>query len=302
MSMANKKLHLIITGEEGTPCSLIISKNSIRYSVIACILIAITLSFGTRQGIRYYSLLTKANSLTAQLAETTTAYDSLRAEKSQIINSYESNISQLKQEREELLEGSISQLDKRSKVIQSVMDQIGVEVKYKQDNKHSGGPFISYDEDYLQKILNRSDHYLDVFSKIPMGRPIPTSISSRYGRRVDPIKNKNAFHAGIDFRGATGDKIYATADGVAKLVTRSRGRGKYVTLSHGNGYETNYAHMSKQLVKKGNFVKRGQVIGLVGNTGRSTGSHLHYEIRYKKKTVNPMKFLKVANMSISINN
>jgi len=300
--MANKRLHIIITEEAGKGRSLIIKKSSIGYTITGILLLTALLTFGSRQGLRNYNLRIQANSLSAQLAQTTNAYDALSLEKTEIIDKYEANIRQLQQERTELLEGSISQLDKRSKVIESVMDHIGVEIKEEEDPKHSGGPFIEYQEDQVQKLLDRSDHYLDVFNKIPLGRPVSTSISSKYGRRKDPIKNKNAFHSGIDFRGQTGDKIHATADGIAKIVTRTRGRGKYITISHKNGYETNYCHMSKQLVKKGDHIKRGQVIGLIGNTGRSTGSHLHYEIHYRNKTVNPMKFLKVANLIISVNN
>lgn len=304
MSMASKRLHIIITGEEGSARSLTISKKCIRYTILSVLLLTSILTFGTRQGLRFYQLQTQADSLANHLAETSAAYDSLSLEKKDIIEKYESNIKQLIQEREELLEGSISKLDKRSKVIRSVMDHIGVEIEteVEDDSKHSGGPFIEYREEHVQELLNRSDHYLDVLNRIPLGRPIQTSISSIYGRRNDPIKDKTAFHSGIDFRGKTGDKIFATADGIAKIVTHSKGRGNYVTIAHGNGYETNYAHMSKHLVKKGDIIKRGQAIGLVGNTGRSTGSHLHYEIRYNKKTVDPMKYLKVSDLSVSINN
>ncbi len=298
--MAKKKLHIIITGEEGSARSLIISKAAIRNTIFCVFVVTSLLSFGSSKGIRYYQLRTHTDVLSSKLTQTTHAYNNLNLEKNDIIEQYESNISQLEQEREELLEGSINQLNKRSKVIQSVMDHIGVEIKHEEDSKHSGGPFIEYQEEHVQNLLNRSDHYLDVLNKIPLGRPITTSISSKFGRRKDPIKNKYAFHAGIDFRGQTGDKIYATADGVAKSVSRTKGRGYYVTISHGNDYDTHFAHLSKQLVKKGDLIKRGQVIGLVGNTGRSTGSHLHYEIRYLKKTVNPLKYLKVSNLTISI--
>ena len=78
----------------------------------------------------------------------------------------------------------------------------------------------------------------------------------------------------------------------------NKGLGYYIVLSHGNGYDTMYAHLSKRLVRPGARVKRGQVIGLVGNTGRSTGSHLHYEVRRYGKAVNPMKYMKIADMTV----
>ena len=98
-------------------------------------------------------------------------------------------------------------------------------------------------------------------------------------------------HKGIDFSARTGTPIYATGDGVIGRVQHSRsGYGNNVKINHGYGYETLYAHMSKVLVKPGQKVKKGQKIGLVGSTGRSTGPHLHYEVHYKGAAVNPIDY------------
>ncbi len=300
--MTQKKFHILITGEEGDVRSLVIKKKSIFNSLCLTAVLLAFMLIGTGQGFKYFKLRIQTNALIAELAETTSTLENLSNEKIEIVSRYEKDIYQLKEKQESLLEGSISRLDERSRVIKSVMDHIGVEVKIEEDPNHSGGPFIELDDTYFNKLIYQTDRYLEVLNKIPLGRPVPDSISSKYGYRLDPIKKKKtkAFHSGVDFRGRTGDKVISTADGVAKIVTRSKGRGNYITISHGNGYDTHFAHLSKHLVKKGEKIKRGQVIGLVGNTGRSTGSHLHYEVRYRGKTINPMKYLQVANLSVSV--
>ena len=121
-------------------------------------------------------------------------------------------------------------------------------------------------------------------------------MTSRFGKRKDPVNKKRGFHTGLDFRGKRGEKIYATADGIVKKAFNNGGYGKYILISHGNGYTTSFAHMQTFLVKKGDRVKRGQLIGLVGNSGRSTGPHLHYEINLNKKPVDPGKFMKFAKL------
>ncbi|HLS31271.1 MAG TPA: M23 family metallopeptidase, partial [Flavobacteriaceae bacterium] len=97
-------------------------------------------------------------------------------------------------------------------------------------------------------------------------------------------------HNGIDFSANNGANIYATADGVVSKASNQRGYGKIVTIDHGFGFETRYAHMSKMNVRRGQKVTRGQVIGQVGNTGLSTAPHVHYEIRKNGRTVNPINY------------
>ncbi|MDH4318468.1 MAG: M23 family metallopeptidase [Desulfobulbaceae bacterium] len=181
------------------------------------------------------------------------------------------------------------------------MDHLGVDIHVEEDPGHSGGPFIDTNDDhYLHNLIDKTDRYLDILNKIPLGKPVSGPISSRYGYRSDPLANDNAFHSGVDFRGRIGDDIHATAFGTVKRAGYNKGLGNFILISHGNGYETLFGHMNKILVKKGEAISRGQVIGLIGNTGRSTGSHLHYEIRYNKKTVNPKRYLQIADLSVSV--
>tara|TARA_R110001583_G_scaffold8058_1_gene39319 strand:+ start:20262 stop:21230 length:969 start_codon:yes stop_codon:yes gene_type:complete len=115
-------------------------------------------------------------------------------------------------------------------------------------------------------------------------------ISAGYGWRVHPIYKTRKFHDGMDFTGKTGTPLYATGDAVVKKVSKMRGYGKTVILDHGYGYTTLYAHLNGYNVKRGQKVKRGEVIAFLGNTGKSTGPHLHYEIRKSGKHLNPINY------------
>lgn len=119
-------------------------------------------------------------------------------------------------------------------------------------------------------------------------------ISSGFGYRRDPFTGGGAMHKGLDFRGATGTPIYAAAKGRVSFVGRKAGYGKVVEISHGNGLMTRYAHMSRFNAKIGQEVPAGAVIGAIGSTGRSTGPHLHFEVRIHNRAVNPRTFLEKA--------
>lgn len=116
-------------------------------------------------------------------------------------------------------------------------------------------------------------------------------ISSYFGARSDPFTHHRRAHLGIDFVGPRNTNIYATAKGTVTLVKHSRrGYGNEIVIDHGYGYSTRYAHLNKILVEEGQKVTRGEMIGLMGNTGRSTGTHLHYEVRLHNRPVNPIYF------------
>ena len=127
------------------------------------------------------------------------------------------------------------------------------------------------------------------------------SVSSHYGRRRDPFTNLPAFHSGIDFSGPAGTPIYAPADGIVRKAGPATGYGLLVELEHGRGistknfkptdYVTRYGHLSRLAVQTNRFIQRGELLGYTGNTGRSTGSHLHYEIHANKRPINPWRNL-----------
>ncbi len=117
-------------------------------------------------------------------------------------------------------------------------------------------------------------------------------ISSRFGYRISPFTNKSEFHTGLDIANRKGSPVWATADGIVTVANRAKGYGYVIAIKHGYGLSTYYAHNSKLLVKIGDYVTRGQIISYTGNTGRSTGNHLHYEVRVRGKAVNPIYYLK----------
>lgn len=116
------------------------------------------------------------------------------------------------------------------------------------------------------------------------------TMSSGYGVRKDPVYGTMAFHAGLDFAAPQGTPVYATADGVVKAAERAGGYGNKVDIDHGFNYLTRYGHLSVISVKAGQQVKRGDKIGEVGSTGKSTGPHLHYEVRFKDEPQNPVNY------------
>ena len=125
------------------------------------------------------------------------------------------------------------------------------------------------------------------------GKPlrVPLVVTSRYGYRPHPVTGRYQFHEGIDFRAATGTRVYASKSGRVTFAGRNGGYGKVVGIEHEDDFTTLYGHLSQIRVKKGQIVSKGQVIGLSGNTGVSTGPHLHFEIRYKGRSEKPTKYL-----------
>jgi len=136
---------------------------------------------------------------------------------------------------------------------------------------------------------------------IPSQRPVDAAtFTSGFGVRSDPFGRGAAMHAGVDIPGATGTAIYATADGIVGRAQWANGYGNLVELEHGKGIQTRYGHLSAILVQPGMRVSRGQLIARMGSTGRSTGSHLHYEVRLDGHAVNPMPFLQSANYLLAM--
>lgn len=127
---------------------------------------------------------------------------------------------------------------------------------------------------------------------IPSRRPVDEMrLTSSFGHRSDPFTGRRARHNGIDIPGPVGTPIYATADGTVGRAQWLGGYGKYIEIEHGHALQTRYGHLSQILVEPGQRVRRGDLIGLMGSTGRSTGSHLHYEVRVAGAPVNPMPFI-----------
>ena len=192
-----------------------------------------------------------------------------------------------------LLDSGVEDLNNKSRTIENLLDSVGVDLQFQAGTENSGGPFASPGETVQEELILRSDQYLDAILNVPLGIPVSGRITSKFGRRIDPINGKAAYHRGLDIRGRMGSEIRTTADGIVIAQNYDKIRGKYIKIDHDNGFVTKYAHLKKSLVQEGDVVERGQVIGLVGNSGRSTGPHLHYEIHYDNKIVNPTRFVKI---------
>ena len=210
-------------------------------------------------------------------------------------------------------------LDRQTERIQDVMKRQLVGGKKlpnlsKKDKLNGkGGPFINDEltekditlaiNTLMEKVEIREDLYNKMEAMmlkqsvlkntLPSLYPVDVPYrSSSYGWRHDPILGIRAFHSGLDFSAATGEPIKATASWIVTASGIAPDYGKFIKINHGDGLETRYAHASKLLVKEGDIVSKEQIIALVGSTGRSTGPHLHYEIRLRGQSLDPRQYIK----------
>jgi murein DD-endopeptidase MepM/ murein hydrolase activator NlpD len=169
-----------------------------------------------------------------------------------------------------------------------------------------GGPFVPIAEDAdpetfresVELVTTEIDRLAAVrryAGQLPLARPIQSDITSRYGRRIDPFLGKPAMHTGIDFRAPLGSAVHATADGTVVSAEANGGYGNMVEIDHGNGLTTRFGHLSRIDVIAGELVGKGAVVGRSGSTGRSTGPHLHYEIRVDGAAIDPLRYIKAGN-------
>ncbi len=179
-----------------------------------------------------------------------------------------------------------------------------------------GGPLVrnsplseaelqQYIADLMAKIDIETDQFSGLEAKLlqqsvlkdmlPNSSPVSVAFnSSSYGWRIDPFNGEKAFHEGLDFPAAVGTRINAAAGGIVSFAGPSADYGKLIRIDHGSGLETRYAHSSKLFVTVGQRVEKGQEIAEIGNTGRSTGPHLHYEIRFNGNALDPRRYLKAS--------
>jgi murein DD-endopeptidase MepM/ murein hydrolase activator NlpD len=197
-------------------------------------------------------------------------------------------------------------LDVRYQVTAAELKRLGIKPAQAGQPSGVGGPLEGIANPTFKALFNswkKLDQLQDDAIAIPSDKPIRASVvfTSGYGVRSDPFRAGAAMHPGIDLAGAYGTPIYATADGtVLRAGWNSGGYGNLVELDHGRGITTRYGHMSAILVHAGEHVTRGQQIGRMGSTGRSTGNHLHYEVRIDGRPVNPIPFMKSTDYVIAM--
>ena len=167
--------------------------------------------------------------------------------------------------------------DENIKKLHYVLDKLNFELK--EEEKNIKQLYKYYKENNIK------------LSSTPSIWPAQGWVSSPFGWRRDPFTGRRRFHEGLDITNRVGTPVVAPADGIVVFAGRNGGYGNVVYISHGFGITTRYGHLYKIFVKKGMHVQRGDVIGEIGNTGRSTGPHLHYEVRINNKPVNPVNFI-----------
>jgi murein DD-endopeptidase MepM/ murein hydrolase activator NlpD len=168
-----------------------------------------------------------------------------------------------------------------------------------------GGPYDGKADPTFRQLFTswkKLDNLASGAIAVPSDKPVKTAaFTSGYGVRSDPFRGGSAMHAGIDLAGPAGTPIYATADGtVQRAGWNGGGYGNLIELDHGRGIQTRYGHLSQVLVRPGQQVKRGHLIARMGSTGRSTGSHLHYEVRIDGRPVNPIPFMKSTDYLLAM--
>ncbi len=300
----SEKLHIILADDHSSTRSLVFCKKNLKVG-LGLVILAIGLSFICNSFTA--SLFHKSKKLTGEVAdlqknlsEINSANTKYADQVAELQYKLKYQLTQFQAEKRALVNTAVNELKERSEFIENVMGDIGVKIKKKptvSPEENSGGPYMTVPDEQRKSLINQTDKYLKVMSTLPLGRPVPGPVTSSYGSRKDPVNKKKGYHSGVDFRGKYGSEVLATADGKVIKAGPNGSFGLFVQIDHGNGYSTCFAHLSKYTVKIGERVKRGQTIGAIGSTGRSTGPHLHYELRYKDKPVNPKKFLKVANLS-----
>jgi murein DD-endopeptidase MepM/ murein hydrolase activator NlpD len=199
------------------------------------------------------------------------------------------------------------QADTKVRRIGGVFADLGIHVG-KIAGRGTGGPYVplraprgnasAFERQVYRINVARAEiaRYTQALVTVPVRKPIngPVDMTSPFGVRLDPFLGKPAIHTGIDLRGEIGDPVHVTASGRVTRAGWAGGYGNLIEVDHGNGLSTRYGHLSKIEVKVGQHVTIGEIIGRVGSTGRSTGSHLHYETRVNGEPVDPQKFLRAG--------
>lgn len=201
------------------------------------------------------------------------------------LNQLSTSLSDLKLERDQLQEENI-----RIGELNATLDNslYGLETLLGMEHIDDMGP------ERAENLTVEANKRLYFLHAIPNGVPVQARrISDRFGYRIHPVKKKKVMHNGIDFKADRGTPVYATADGVVEFAGfhKSSGFGKLIILQHNFGFKTYYAHLDAVKIKTRDFIRKGQLIGLSGNTGLSTGPHLHYEIRHLFTSINPEPFI-----------
>ena len=230
----------------------------------------------------------------------------------QMLAGVETSLDDLGVQQVAFLEEVAAKAAERSDRIVAVLKEIGRSPPKARGGSAMGGPFVPMPSnadpetfrdgvELVKAEVVRFEKLQETASGLPLSTPMSKgSITSRFGMRTDPFRRRPAMHTGIDFRAPTGQPARATAGGKVISAGYNRGYGNMVEIDHGNGLTTRFAHLSKILVKKGQTVGKGDTVGQTGSTGRSTGPHLHYEVRVNGRAVDPMTFIRAGDQILPL--
>ncbi|MEE2698877.1 MAG: peptidoglycan DD-metalloendopeptidase family protein [Pseudomonadota bacterium] len=231
---------------------------------------------------------------------------------SRTIKNLEKRIKHFKKTEEQSIQRLTDSTTKYIKTMKKVITMAGIDINklikgFNIPKIGQGGPFIAAESENmpgndLKISLDNLEHQLSlrealqsVMKKIPLAPPLNSYyITSSFGKRRDPINKRWAAHYGLDLGSPFNSRVYSTAPGVVSFAGWKGKYGKLVEIDHGSGIKTRYGHLNKFSIKKGQKVKFHQKIGNLGSTGRSTGAHLHYEVIFRGKALNPIKFIKAG--------
>jgi len=249
----------------------------------------------------------KTRALAFAPVEDGTATSSVADRADKLFSTMTLSLKGIEQEQLDHIRSLTENAEDRARNIHAILANTGVrlpaklaEASTENDEDAIGGPYLEPESatefetsiSDLDGALDRLERVKSLALELPFANPAPNrKITSSFGNRMDPFFGRLAMHAGIDFRQKTGSDVKATGAGVVIHAGTSGGYGIMVEIDHGNGITTRYGHLSKLLVKEGDTVQAGDIIALSGSTGRSTGPHLHYEVRRNGNAVDPMRFL-----------
>lgn len=279
----------------------------------------------------YGNRSSEVDRLQLKLSASTGAYEKIVSDKDRHIDDLQTEIAGLSEQAKTIQDkmADIRKLESELKEIAGMEPGVAPadtavaasgEEGYAMDGEGTGGEDLPVSEDAIDDLVKEaSDDFRDigewiadmkprleetkdaVIARQKLLRVTPTiwptdnrKITSEFGVRRDPFTHRARFHAGIDISGDTGDPVYATADGTVVHAGKDGSHGNNVLISHGNGIRTHYSHLSKISIAEGAKVKKGDVIGVMGSTGRSTGPHLHYEVLVNGTNIDPQPYLRAS--------
>lgn len=266
-----------------------IIKKVIAGAILLLMVIAVStylyINFLNNQLTKLNSQKVKFQNQIVTLKETSTTYK----QKNEVL-------SQENRQLTHLIEENSDKLASMNEKLQEVEEMIGygpdLNASFQDRVENAHGKVVQALKKRVQKEQITSIQRSLLLNSIPNGRPLKyRRISSGYGYRTHPITKRKSFHPALDLTARTGTPIYAPASGVVVFAKRKGGYGKLLLLAHSFGFKTAYGHLNRFAVKSGDFVNKGDLIAYVGSTGRSTGPHLHYEVRYLDKWLNPKPFM-----------